>query len=319
VVLEGAVIISASRRTDLPAFFAPWFAARVGAGWCEVANPFNPRQVSRLSLRPEDVDAIVFWTRHARPLVPFLPELDRLGFRYTFQYTITGYGRPIELRTPSVEVACRTFLDLAARLRPGSVVWRFDPLLVGDAFPARAHLARFHAIASRLEGHARRVVLSVVDPYRKTRRRLGRIFRWGEDLAEEPFAWAGIDDLLAGLAEAAREHGLVPEACAEARDLSPLGIAPTRCIDDRLLGDLFGGTWPSRKDPGQRPACRCIPSRDVGAPDTCGFGCRYCYATTSDEAARARRRRHDPLDPSLTGSPGAGYLGTSPPEPSRGR
>lgn len=293
------MILSASRRTDLPAFYAPWFANRLREGWCEVANPYDPRQVSRVSLRREDVDAIVFWTRHARPLFDVLPALDAEGHRYLFQYTITGYGRPVERRTPPLKTAVQTFTALARRLPPGAVVWRYDPILVGPAFPAAHHREVFSRIAAALEGSAQRVVISLVDVYAKTRRRMGRVLRWGEDLAADPAAWPGLDDLLRHLAAIARDHGLQIEACAEERDLTPLGIAPTKCVDDRLLTELFGGTWPSGKDRGQRPACRCIPSRDIGRTDTCLFGCRYCYATRSDAAAHERHAAHDPTAPAL--------------------
>ena len=293
----AAVIVSASRRTDVPALFAGWLEQRLRDGWCEVANPFNRHQVSRVSLSPQDVAAFVFWTRHARPMLPLLPLLER--HRYYFQYTITGYGPPVEPRTPPLEVAVRTFAELARRLPPGAVVWRFDPILVGPAFPPEAHLERFSRIARALAGHTERVVVSAVSVYRKTERRLGRLYRWGDELSREPLRDPSLPGLIARLVEVAREHGMVVEACAQAEDWSSLGVAPTRCIDDRLLSRLFGGVWPSRKDPGQRPECRCVPSRDIGAPDTCTFGCAYCYATRSDAAARASRRRHDPGAPSL--------------------
>lgn len=293
------MIVSASRRTDIPAFYAPWFATRLRAGWCEVANPFNPRQVSRVSLRREDVDAIVFWTRHARPLFEVLPALGAAGHRCLVQYTITGYGRPVELRTPAVQTAIATFRELSDRLPAGAVVWRYDPILVGPAFPTARHLETFARIAAGLEGSARRVVISLVDLYAKTRRRLGHILRWGEDLAEDPSMWAGLDDLLQRLVSIARNHGLEVEACAETRDLTQLGISPTKCVDDLLLAEIYGGFWPGGKDRGQRPACRCIPSRDIGRTDTCIFGCRYCYATRSDAVAHARHAAHDPAAPSL--------------------
>ena len=293
------MIISASRRTDIPALYAPWFAERLRAGFCRVANPFNPRQISRVSLRPEDVDAIVFWTRHPRPLFDVLPLLERRGYRFYFQYTITGYGRPIERRTPPLEVALRTFTELADRRPPGSVVWRYDPILIGASLPVSEHLARFRRIATALEGRARRVVVSVVDLYRKTERRVGAVMPWDRDLLREPRSWAGLPAFLAELATVAGEHGMAIESCAEEADWSALGIGATKCIDDRLLTELFGGAWPVTKDRGQRPACGCIPSRDIGAPDTCTFGCRYCYATRSDALARKRRREHDPTGPAL--------------------
>lgn len=264
-----------------------------------VPNPFNPKQVARISLRPADVDAIVFWTRHARPLFSVLPKLDQLGFRYYFHYTITGYSKPIEARTPPLLSAVRTFQSLATRVRPGTVIWRYDPIVIGPAFPARDHIFRFSTIARNLEGYTDRVVISLVDFYRKTVRRVGAIYQWESEVLRDPLDDPQLDDLLSELARVAQHHGMTIEACAQSRSLSQIGIGPTKCIDDRLLSDRFAGSWPSHKDSGQRRHCRCIPSKDIGMVDTCAFGCAYCYATQSDEVGRRRYRAHDPHSPSL--------------------
>ena len=300
------MILSCSRRTDVPAFYGRWLEARLRAGFCTVPNPRNFKQISRVSLLPEDVDAIVFWTRHARPFFHVLPELDRLGLRHYFHYTIAGpYDRRLEPRTPPLAIAIESFKELAHRRLPGSVVWRYDPIIVGNAYPGDMHLEHFQHVASELEGRARRVVISLMDNYRKTERRVGRVLAWEDEAVREAEQWPGLDELLAGLARIASEHGMVIEACSERRDLSELGIGRAKCVDDRLLAELFGGEWSTRKDPGQRADCRCIPSRDIGVSDTCLFGCRYCYATRSHALARKRRAEHDPEAESLwTASPG---------------
>jgi hypothetical protein len=293
------MIISASRRTDIPALYAPWFRRRLDEGYCLVPNPMNPSQVARVSLRPEDVDAIVFWTRHARPLFDTLPVLDRRDYRYYFLYTITGYGPPVEPRTPPLEIAVRTFRELSARLPLGAVVWRYDPVLIGPAFPLRDHARRFEYIASNLAGYANRVVLSIVDLYRKTIRRMGRLYEWGTEISRDPEMDAELPVLLEELVKLARQNGMRLEMCAEPDDYTDLRIRKSKCIDDRLLAELFGGAWEGRKDPGQRPHCGCVVSKDIGVPDTCTFGCAYCYATRSDELARERHARHDTASDSL--------------------
>jgi hypothetical protein len=295
------MIISASRRTDIPAFYSRWFWRRVQAGFCTVPNPFNPKQIARISLRTEDVDAIVFWTRHAQPIFPVLPSLDRLGYRYYFHYTITGYSKPIEARTPPLSVAIRTFQRLARLVRPGAVIWRYDPIVSGSAFPAREHLSRFSTIAQHLEGYTNRVVISLLDVYRKTERRVGAIYRWDTELIKHPTVDTQLFDLLSKMAGVAKGHGLAIEACAQEEDFSQIGIPRTKCIDDRILSSLFGGIWPSDKDAGQRKNCCCIPSKDIGMVDTCAFGCAYCYATRSDELGRKHYRQHDENAPSLFG------------------
>ncbi|MBN1655597.1 MAG: DUF1848 domain-containing protein [Deltaproteobacteria bacterium] len=293
------MIISASRRTDLPAFYARWFWRRIQAGYCLVPNPFNPKQVARISLLPTDVDAIVFWTRHARPLLSILPKLDQRGYKYYFQYTITGYPKPIEARTPPLPVAIKTFRSLAERIQPGTVIWRYDPIVFGPAFPACEHLSRFSTVARNLEGYTERVVISLVDCYKKTERRLGAMFKWGHEILREPATDPQLFDLLSKMTRIARRHGMAIEACAQAEDFSQIGISRTKCIDDRLLSARFGGTWPSAKDGGQRRFCGCIPSKDIGMVDSCSFGCVYCYATRSDDLGRRRYREHDESSPSL--------------------
>ena len=295
------MIISASRRTDIPALYSEWMRRRLAAGYCLVPNPYNARQVARVSLRREDVEAIVFWTRHARPAFPLVEVLRERGTPLYFHYTITGYGRPVELRAPPVEVAVATFRALAARLPSGSVIWRYDPILLGPAFPFDEHALRFRDIARELEGCTHRVVVSAVHLYRKSIRRLGELFDWDRDLDPEPIRHPGLEDLFGRLAEIARAHGLAIEACAQARSFTAVGVPPTRCIDDRVLAELSPGPWPTKCDPGQRPACRCIPSKDIGVVDTCTFGCAYCYATRSDTLARRRRREHNPSSPVLWG------------------
>ncbi|RME70027.1 MAG: DUF1848 domain-containing protein, partial [Planctomycetota bacterium] len=285
-----------------PALYASWFAHRLEAGWCAVPNPMNMRQVRRVSLRREDVAGFVFWTRHPRPLFPVLERLDERGDPYYFQYTITGYGRPIEPRCPPLEVAVATFRALAERIGPERVTWRYDPIVLGPGFPEREHVRRFARIAAALEGATRQVVVSVLEPYRRTRRRT-------EAAAPGAVAWERDEpceqrarSLLARLVAIARQHGMCMEACSQAADYSDLGIERTRCVDAERLESIGAGRRLSRaKDRGQRALCRCVVSRDIGIPDTCMFGCTYCYATRSDALARRRRSEHDPRAAALWG------------------
>jgi hypothetical protein len=294
------MIISASRRTDIPAFYAEWFVERTRAGFCTVPNPFNRAQVSVISLRPEDVAAIVFWTRNPRPLFPHLDELDRRGYRYYFQYTILDYPRALEAGTPPLEAALRTFCELSARIGPERVIWRYDPIVLSPATDVAFHLARYAEIARRLHGRTRRSVISVMDWYRKIERRMQAAAEQGIPVpAGAVTSWPGFDDLMWGLAALAAAHEMEIVSCAEEIDLTRFGIAPGKCVDDELIRRLFGIEVEERKDSSQRPACGCVVSRDIGMYDSCLFGCQYCYATTSFQAARRHHAEHDPHSPSL--------------------
>lgn len=295
------MIISASRRSDIPAFYAAWFMNRIRAGYCLVPNPFNPRQISRVSLAPADVDAIVFWTRNPRPLMGRLAALDEAGFKYSFLFTIVGHPRQIDPKSPSTAAATATFRDLAARLGPERVIWRYDPIVLSTLTRAEFHLENFEALARQLSGSTRRVVISTVNLYRKAKPRLDRLQGTPAELV--PPSESDLERLIPKMREVAGEHGMGIVSCAEELDLRRFGVEPGKCIDDGLLRDALGIEVCGKKDPGQRDACGCVASRDIGVYDTCLFGCAYCYATRSFERARERYHAHDPHSPSLLSAP----------------
>ncbi len=289
------MIISASRRTDLPSFYGEWFIRRVRTGWCDALNPFRPSQRTCVSLRPQDVDAIVFWTRNPTPFEPHLDELDRLGFRYYFLYTLTPYGPPLEpFLAPRVD-RIAAFRRLAGRLGPDRVVWRYDPIILSPRFSADWHLEAFAALAGALHGATNRVTVSFLDFYRKTERRLAPIeAATGDAFCRDPLAHPELPRLINGLSALAREHGLALQTCAENPRLHRLGIRPGACVDAALINRIWKTRLPLTKDPGQRPDCRCTVSRDIGAVDSCRHGCAYCYSTRSHERAVERAGHHDP-------------------------
>lgn len=297
------MIISASRRTDIPAFYAPWLMTRLRAGWCEVPNPFNSAQVSRVDLSPAAVDGLVFWTRFPRPMLCYLDELETMGHAFYFLFTLTGYPRSLDARGPSLDAAVRVFRDLAERIGPHRVRWRYDPIVFAHGLDADYHRRRFEALAKRLEGATERVIVSVLEPYAKARRRLTDVP--GIELDKDRLtALAG--SLLPDLADMARASSMQMDGCALWESLEPIardaGIVPSRCVDPELVARLSGRPVESARDGGQRPRCGCAPSRDIGMYESCGFGCRYCYATQRFDAADANRSAHDPEAPALLGT-----------------
>lgn len=282
-------IISVSRRTDIPAFYTSWFMQRIEAGHVLVPNPINPRQISRVSLRPSDVVGIVFWSKNPRPLISRLSELDCLGFRYYFQFTITSYPPDLEPNSPSWEDAVDTFLCLSRRLGPERVVWRYDPIILSETLCRPYHLDRIERTAQALQGAGNRLVISFLDVYRKTERNLratGSPLLQG--LVTDPPA-DQMRTLACEIASCAGAYGFQVEACAESLDLTACGVARGRCIDPALLGvDPHNAIG---KDTGQRQACGCARSRDIGMYDSCLHGCTFCYANSSGEKAMQNRRR----------------------------
>jgi hypothetical protein len=292
------VIVSASRRTDIPAFYSEWFVNRLRAGWCQVVNPFNPSQVRTVSLQPGDVDALVLWTRDPAPFHTAIDEVEARSMPYVVLITLTGYGPLLEPHAPSAAHTVEQIRRLADRIGPRRVTWRYDPIVLGPGHELEDHLERFGRLSAALSGAVDRVVISGLDLYAKTRRRLA-VLPHGETLACDPRQHPSWVPLIRGLAERAADASMELVSCAEPDDLTPLGAPPAGCLDGLRLREITGTPIPLTKDPGQRPACRCVASRDIGAPDTCLHGCAYCYATRSHGTATRRHARHDPSAPAL--------------------
>jgi hypothetical protein len=290
------VIVSASYRTDIPAFYAGWFLARLRAGYCSVANPYGGGSYE-VSLAPDAVDGFVFWTRNLRPL---LPDLDRVRSvaPFTIQFTATGYKRSLETSVIAAQEAVEQMREVRRRFGPRVAVWRYDPIVVTDELDAAAHEAGFAALATALKGTVDEVTLSFMHPYRKTRRNLDRAaghhgFRWRDPPPEEK------RHLLGRLAAIAREAGMATTLCSQP-GLLARGLGEASCIDAHRLSDVAQRPIEARAS-GNRPGCRCALSRDIGAYDTCPHGCVYCYAVTDRDRAVSKSRDHDPEAETLGG------------------
>jgi hypothetical protein len=289
------MIVSASRRCDIPAYRMAWLMGALRAGSCEVRSPFDARKSRIVSLDPAEVDCLVFWTRDPRPLAAAAREIEALGFRFYAQVTITGYPAALEPGTLREAEAAAAFSALSDAVGPERALWRFDPVFVARGLGPEDLRRAFERLAAALEGQTRRVTLSLLDEYARTRARLEKA-----GLSEIVFGSSGVprraarDDgsrasaaiplpepysgLLAELAAIARSRGIESVACAEPYDLSALGIARGACVDGALIEKLFGMAIPASRDRGQRPCCGCAPSVDIGAYGSCPAACAYCYA-----------------------------------------
>lgn len=295
------MIISASRRTDIPALYSKWFMNRVRAGWCAVVNPMNAKQISHVSLKPQDVDVIVFWSKNPAPMLEHLSELDQLGFRYYFQVSLNDYPPELEPNIPSFDDRLETFLELSRRVGPFRVIWRFDPIIISNITSADYIRQKFECISHELQGSTHRVIVSIVDFYQKTERRLAALEKLGYVFDREAAYSSRIDGLLKDIADTAKNRDLEIYSCAEDRDYSNLGIPPGGCIDDKIIQRLWSTNLRYTKDPSQRKCCLCTVSKDIGINDTCIHGCPYCYSTRSLEIAERRYNEHDPNSPVLWG------------------
>ena len=283
------MIVSASYRTDIPAFYADWFMHRLRAGYCRVANPYGGGAYE-VALTPEAVDGFVFWTRNMRPLMADLDAVRRIA-PFVVQFTLTGYPRALESSVIGVAVAVAQLRELRHRFGPRAAVWRYDPIVFAAGMDAAAHKAEFAILAEALAGTVDEVVLSVMTPYKKTRRNLDRAarrhgFAWDDPPLDEKQA------LLTRLAGIAVEHDMAPTLCSQPELLVP-GLGEARCIDAERLSDVAQRPIAAREN-GNRLGCRCAQSRDIGAYDSCPHGCVYCYAVSDRDRAVANFRAHDP-------------------------
>jgi len=298
------MIISASRRTDIPAFYADWFMNRVRAGYFYRVNPFNSRQVAAFSLQPAHVDAICFWTRNPRPLLPHLAELDERGLNYYFQFTLNAYDRTFEPHLPPLDERIETMIELAGRIGPERVVWRYDPIILSSVTSAAWHLNHADRLAARLENVTRRLMFSFCDFYGKGEGRLGKSLQGtGIRLADinAPGQRGLLEQVARGLSEIAVSHSLEIVSCSEEVDLAAVGIAHGACIDPHLIRKLFGVDLNVRKDSSQRTNCNCVEAVDMGAYNSCRYGCAYCYANFNAGMIKANCRNHFPDSPALLG------------------
>jgi DNA repair photolyase len=255
-----------------------------------------------VSLKPEDVEVIVFWTRNPKPLFPYLPELDQRGYRYYVQYTLMNNPVELDPKVPPPESALVTFRELANKVTPKNVIWRYDPIVFSSKTDAKFHQHTYQHLAKELRGYTHRSVISIVDMYRKTKRRLNALAKQGVSItmyngpSEREF-----EELMRTLARTAHENDMDIVSCAEEIALQSYGIRPGKCIDDEYIKDIFDIDVTHKKDKSQRKDCGCVVSRDIGMYDTCIYGCQYCYATSSFERAKKNREQHNPASPSLIG------------------
>lgn len=288
------MIISASRRTDIPAFYSPWLRNRLREGEVLVRNPYNRRQVSRIRLDPSVVECLVLWTKNPAPLLAHLPLIEELGYPLVVHYTITGADHRLEPGLPDLDERIATFRALARRLGPERVLWRFDPILLTRSQGADNVLARFSLLVRHLQGYTRQCSISFVSLYDKCRRNLAGVDLQSADDGEKQTLALRLDAM-------ARSHGIRLLACCDALLTKTCGIEQGHCIDAVQIGALIGSTLLVKKDPGQRPGCGCCVSVDIGAYDSCPHGCRYCYANTSTRAVARNIAAHDPESPLLIG------------------
>lgn len=284
------MIINTGQRTDIPAFYADWFANRLREGFVCVRNPYYPQQVSRYRLDPAVVDAIGFCTKNPAPMFQYMDLLEPYG-QYWF-VTITPYGRDMEPNVPDKHRLLEDFRRLSDTVGVDSVGWRYDPVLLSDRYTADYHLRAFETMAAALEGYTHTVVISFIDLYPKVRRN----FPEAREVPKEQRRLLG-----KAFIDSAAAHGMTVKPCAEGEELAAFGADCGGCMRIEDYEKAIGKPLNAPKKKGARAACACYISCDIGAYNTCRHLCRYCYANAEPETVLAQSRRHDPRSPFLIG------------------
>jgi len=326
VEATAPVIISASRSTDIPAFYAKWFFNRLAKGYCAWYNPFNQQ---KMYISFKNCRVVVFWTKNPEPMIPYLSELDRRGIHYYFQVTLNDYMQEgLEPNVPPVAKRIETFKNLSQMVGKEKVIWRFDPLIITPTIGPRELLRRIWNVGNQLKGYTDKLVFSFVDvkAYRKVQNNLVKetMLFTKEDVENAEANHAQRTEIVEGLQKiknAWHQEGWDVEmaTCAEDIDLESYGIKHNRCIDGELMKRIFADDeelvyylhtlkWPKRdlfgqlppipeksknvKDAGQRKICGCMVSKDIGMYNTCRHLCVYCYANTSKDVVLKNMGKH---------------------------
>ena len=284
------MIINTGQRTDIPAFYSEWFANRLKAGFVLVRNPYNPVSVTRYRLSPDVVDLIGFCTKNPAPM---LPKMDLLRDYGQYWYvTITPYGKEIEPRVPDKREVLESFRQLSEIVGPERIGWRYDPVFISDAYPAERHIRAFEYMAKALEGYTHTAVISFVDLYEKTKRNFPEVRPVDPE-----------QRLLLGKAftETGRQYGMTIRPCGEGDELAQFGADCGGCMTVAMYEQALGRHLKVPKFVPARKECACYLGGDIGAYNTCGHLCRYCYANYDAETVRRNMAAHDPQSPMLTG------------------
>ena len=258
------MIISASRRTDLPAFYSEWLFNRLKEEFVLVRNPMNIHQIGKISLSPDVVDGIVFWTKNPIPMMKYLSELDK--YTYYFQFTLTAYDRDVEPNIPSKNgLIIPAFQDLSKAISRDRVIWRYDPIFFNDRYTMEYHCKYFRVLASKLSDYTEKCTISFLDLYKNTERNV-RPLNIQVETIEMQY------ELMQRFSEIAKEYGFYIDTCAEKIELGSINIPHACCIDKDRFERIGNCKLTLGKDPNQRTECGCVASIDIGTYNTCKHG-----------------------------------------------
>lgn len=288
------MILSVSRRTDIPAFYGKWFMERLKEQYVLVRSPFNIHQLSRIALSPNNIDAIVFWTKNSKPFHKYLKDIDNMGYKYYFQYTITPYKKDMEENLLDKKIIINSFQELSSLIGKEKVILRYDPIILTNNYTIDYHIKAFERLCNHMKGYTNKIIFSFLDDYKKISKNMKshNVYNISQD---------DMQILAENFSSIAKSHNIILESCAEKIDLEKYNIKHGKCIDDELIEEITGTKLKAPKD-NQRKACGCIKCIDIGEYNSCIHNCIYCYANVNKDSAYKNYKLHNPLSPLLIGN-----------------
>lgn len=285
------MIVNVGGRTDIVNYYSEWLMNRIKDGYAYSRNPLFQDIVSKISLKKEDVDCLMFCSKNYQPMLKYMKELNE-KYRVICHYTITAYGKDIEPNVPTIEESIQTLIKLSSIVGKEKVLWRYDPILLTKNYTVEKHLETFAYMAKRIAPHVQRCIFSFVEMYQKLNYNMPEII---------PFTEEDKIRLLKGISEISKKYNLYTQTCGTDENYEKYGIHLSGCTTKEILEEAHNVMYKSKKIKPIRKGCHCLPNRDIGAYDTCPNGCKYCYANTRPSLAIENRKLHNPNSPLLLG------------------
>ena len=286
------MIVNVGGRTDIVNYYSKWLINRLKEGYAYSRNPLFTNNVSKISLKPEDVDCLMFCSKNYKPILKYIKEINE-KYRVICYYTITAYGKDVEPNVPSIDDSIKTLIELSKIVGKEKVLWRYDPILLTKKYTIKNHIETFEIMAEKIAPYVQRCIFSFVEMYKKLGYNMPEII---------PFTSEDKLEIASKIGQIAKKYNLYIQTCGTDENYEKYGIHLSGCTTTEILEKANNVKYRNIKAKGMRKGCHCIPSRDIGAYDTCINGCKYCYANERPELAKENIKLHDEKSPILIGS-----------------
>ena len=285
------MIINTGSRTDIPAYYSEWFMNRIREGYVMARNPFYPSQVLKYTLDPSAVDCLVFCTKNPKPMLKYIDELKE--FNQFWFVTITPYAKDIEPNVVDKHEVIEVTKELSKKLGKNCVSVRYDPIFISEKYDKAYHKRAFRKIISELDGYVEEVVISFIDLYKKTIKNFKEV---------KEVSYSDQKEIVKEFVSITKEYNMELRTCLENREFEKYGVNINGCMSQDVIERAIKEKLIIKKDIKTREGCECLLGNDIGAYNTCGHLCKYCYANYDEKIVRENMKKHDKHSPLLIGN-----------------